>query len=146
MKQNSRFIQTLEWTRSEAWWHMPFGPFRERFAYVTRPARKYAKQNQPLRRTPTCGPRARCTRCGLRATYFYSPAGDDLRSRFCCDVCVPRGCECTADPTTGVLARDARGRLIPCCEYVYDSGGFWVVRGELLFRDDALQTNPKTRR
>lgn len=67
--------------------------------------------------------RALCQKCNKIAVWNYLPSGDD---RYYCDEHVPRGCSCNIDPNTGVEDTDEKGRLYPCCEYIYDDRGFQV--------------------
>jgi len=63
-----------------------------------------------------------CIKCKCKiAVWTYLPSEDD---RYYCDDCVPRGCSCNIDPETGIEDTDGLGRLLPCCEYLYDEDGF----------------------
>jgi hypothetical protein len=59
---------------------------------------------------------------------------------YCCEECVPRGCSCqTENPDgTGDLMKDELGRLLPCCEYMYNPEGFEPPLEEE--KEDALRS------
>jgi len=71
--------------------------------------------------------------CGKIAVWVYMP-GKGIWA--CCDDCVPRGCSCNSiiikpdNELTGTIEfsdeqeRDNKGRLLPCCEWIYDKDGF----------------------
>ena len=89
----------------------------------------------------------RCERCNAIAQWSYLPAGHPAHY---CDDCISRGCNCNrinlstprkiiADPPNAdgdeliwedfgdiepEQHRDAKGRLLPCCEYSYKRWGW----------------------
>lgn len=90
--------------------------------------------------------------CGKVATWCYMPGYSSGKNPNYCDNCVPRGCECChryVDPNSyhppldnldmpseedkpyiwieegKIWAHvDEKGRLFPCCEYIYDEDGW----------------------
>lgn len=67
-----------------------------------------------------------CYKCPKPAVWEYAPTTDRL-DVFFCDDCVPRGCSCNVidfeDPDSPEQT-DEQGRLLPCCEYWYNSLGY----------------------
>lgn len=47
------------------------------------------------------------------AVWSFMPGEEEA-----CDDCVPRGCSCQENPETGKQWADARGRLLPCVEWM----------------------------
>lgn len=62
-----------------------------------------------------------CDKCAKDAVWLYLPG---KTGGAYCDEHVPRGCSCNIDPNTGIEDTDEKGRLFPCCEYLYDNRGF----------------------
>lgn len=60
-----------------------------------------------------------CCHCARKATWYYCPwhTGDDERSHYFCDECVPRGCSCQVDSDTCEARLDNKGRELPCVEF-----------------------------
>lgn len=67
----------------------------------------------------------KCCKCDKTAVWCYIP-GQEGKDDYYCDDCVRRGCSCNIDPVTLVEDTDEKGRLFPCCEYLYDDRGFEV--------------------
>lgn len=62
--------------------------------------------------------------CGLPAVWYYIPS-DNCGAY--CDSCVSRGCSCNLyenEVGETVENKDELGRLLPCCEYMYNEKGF----------------------
>jgi hypothetical protein len=64
----------------------------------------------------------KCLKCGKKAVWFYLPS-DSVQY---CDDCVPRGCSCNDNEyeedgeVVYIERKDDKGRLLPCCEFMYD--------------------------
>ncbi len=65
-----------------------------------------------------------CDKCIELAVWMYAPSTKEPRDIFFCDEHVSRGCSCNIDPNTAKEDMDEKGRLYPCCEYLYNDKGF----------------------
>lgn len=87
----------------------------------------------------------KCCKCNDVAVWYYMPSGErEEADRFFCDNCIKRGCSCNwisddeqrlmiDESYTGIednpvnpfkQTTDAKGRLLPCCEYEYNECGW----------------------
>jgi len=86
--------------------------------------------------------KAKCRRCDKMAVWLYMPG--PLGTEYCDDH-VPRGCSCNLVPPSGfelpdegdwdssdwIEDTDEQGKLLPCCEYMYDEEGLDIEDEDL---------------